>query len=341
MADINSFSIEEQELSYSFAFDPYGNQMRISCVCPQFHEWETTICDDLEKSSSDHMRIILSPKKLFELFTKFKFNQLNDYSKIILQKKMKAPDCPVSIEIITYAPFDQDQSDVKQILLEPKNISIEERNCKKIQQRDFQVENLSAIIKHTSHEINEIKEKMENYKYFDQQVTQKLEMLQSLIGDLKKMGSTELEKLDQDICVIRPHIEELKTNFKMAEYRLNAHIKESDEEEEQYTKEEIDKLFERKIVFTQEEINTMTAHCSLKVDTYTKAEIDALFVKKTDVYTKPEITNLINILANNATNALQVTKTQIDVIVNQKANTSDVYTKAEITALLAQYQKIA
>lgn len=180
MADGASFEIQNNDLLFTFTYDSYDDQLNISCLhITQFYEWDTIIGKGLDKSSSDHMKIVLSPKKLFELFCKFKDGLLNEYSKVNLQNKMKAQDCPIAIEIITYAPFDPEQSDVKQILLYAKNISTEERNCKKIQQRDSQVDNLLSVIKQMSVEMQDIKFRMKRAEKTADFAAQKIKDLET------------------------------------------------------------------------------------------------------------------------------------------------------------------
>jgi DNA repair ATPase RecN len=206
----------------------------------QFYEWDTIIGKGLDKSSSDHMKIVLSPKKLFELFCKFKDGLLNEYSKVNLQNKMKAQDCPIAIEIITYAPFDPEQSDVKQILLYAKNISTEERNCKKIQQRDSQVDNLLSVIKQMSVEMQDIKFRMKRAEKTADFAAQKIKDLETRNIYTKEEVNNLVTNFNDAIRIttrmneIDTKIGNYQTSFNDLVEKLNA--------KQLYSKEEIDSL---------------------------------------------------------------------------------------------------
>lgn len=289
MDDNSQFAIKYGDLNYLFAFDIFGKQLRIACKHPtQFYEWETTITEDLEKSSNEHMKLTMSPDHLFDLFTKYKHGQLNEYTEITLQEKMKSHTVEISIVIISHAPFDHDESESKQILLYPKNISTKERNSRILQQRDLHIDTLSNKVKELSDEINKLKtkildpgndEKLDIYK--KEELDQKFWLYNHTIEtrilcDFAKIKEEMDEIKKQQLHIIKTYPTTIELNAAIKS--LSCIVSSGYSRTETYTRNEINEIIAKN-------------YC-------TKDMIVEMAAKKTDYYTKAEINTFLNALVN-------------------------------------------
>lgn len=135
-----SFNDPEHVFDYKIEYAEINKCTRI-CVThtSDFFKWSKTIANDLTESTSEHIKITLTPKDIYNIFNGYHNNSLSGNYKIILPDKCKHEAHPLSIEI--HIRFEHnDEIDTKIITLEPELMPFEQRFKLQLEQRDKQFE---------------------------------------------------------------------------------------------------------------------------------------------------------------------------------------------------------
>jgi len=131
-----SFTDPTHTFDYKIEYDEINNCTHI-CVThtSDFFKWSKTIADDLTENVYGHIKIVLTPKDVYNIFCKFHNKSLSANYKIILPEKYKHATYPLSIEI--QIKFEHnDEFDTRTITIEPEFIPFEQIIISQLEWRD-------------------------------------------------------------------------------------------------------------------------------------------------------------------------------------------------------------
>jgi len=150
------FTFTEYDFDYKIAYGQQNNSITLCIVHnTEFLQWSKTITTNLTESTSEHMKITLTPKNLYNILFDYSQGKLPERYKVILPDNFKHPDVPLPIEIQSTMDY-KEEWDIKIITLEPLSVPSEKRFELKLIQRDKQITALTSQIDYLTAQMKEL-----------------------------------------------------------------------------------------------------------------------------------------------------------------------------------------
>jgi len=181
MLGISTLTPTKHDFDYKISYDWDNNKLSFDVTHnKEFLKWSGFVSRNLTESTSNGIKITLSPKSIFNIFTAYFTGDLADRYKIVLPKtynyKIDNELVPIRIEIHSTMEY-QEEWDIKIIELYPEYVPVEQR-----------LESKMKLIE----------------KRFETKLDQRDKLIESLIARIEKLEDKHTIKLDPTTYIGRP-----------------------------------------------------------------------------------------------------------------------------------------
>lgn len=201
-----SIALQKNLIKYTIAYEEIRNAVKFTAEHTILgYMWNQIINEDLGCLSGSKFQHVIDPKLLFRIMTDYAEGNLNKYATVKFQESMKGEDdgsydeykdISLSIEIITVSPFDETQTDTKQILLDANTyLAKEDINRKRIKRIDSTVSDIQKTTEELRKSVNLIDSHFHG-------VDENIYEIESTVSDIQKTT----EDLFKNVNLINSHI---------------------------------------------------------------------------------------------------------------------------------------
>lgn len=128
--------ITENVFSLGIDYDEGNNCVTIASTHnSEFLEWSTKIRNSLTEGTSINMKVVLSPKTIYQIFKDYSQGTLSKMYRVVLPDSFEHEWAPLRLAIHSTMEY-QDEWDIKIIDLDPVDVPNEKRFEAKLAQRD-------------------------------------------------------------------------------------------------------------------------------------------------------------------------------------------------------------